>query len=438
MTKRLRQLLQHFLSLHPKSIDLSLGRLESLLEKLGNPHTQLPPTIHIAGTNGKGSVLATLRALLQAQDHKVHAYTSPHLVKFNERIRLANALVDDATLIETFEHCERFNNNAPITFFEITTAAAFQLFKQHQADYVLLETGMGGRFDTTNVVQQPILTIITPISMDHMEYLGDSLAKIASEKAGILKPNVPLIMARQPDEVREVILARAEALNVKIIEAGIDFDAYEEAGRLVFQTNHALFDLPLPRLAGDFQIDNTAMALAACLHLNPDIPPHLLETGLQNTIWPARLERLRGSLTKDMAPHISLWLDGGHNLAGAKEVVNFFARLCKQHKAHITLILGMLKNKDIMGYLRTIAAHLPETSIVALTIPDEPNAETAHNISIVAKNVGLKAQTAANLHDAVKRARQEAIQDDAPHHILIGGSLYLAGHVLAENKTPPS
>ncbi|MDE2362954.1 MAG: bifunctional folylpolyglutamate synthase/dihydrofolate synthase, partial [Hyphomicrobiales bacterium] len=291
--------LDRLLGLHPRKIDLSLGRIERLLAALGDPHKKLPRTIHVAGTNGKGSTVAFLRAILEAAGQRVHVYTSPHLVRFNERIRLAGKLVDDATLIAAFEACERVNAGEPITYFEITTAAAFRLFAETPADWLLLEVGLGGLYDATNVIDRPQASIVTPVSMDHAEFLGDTVEKIAAEKAGIFKPGVQGVIGFQSDGPQRVLEAAARRMRAPVLVADRDFFVREENGRLVYDDARGLLDLPLPRLAGRHQHENAATAIAALRAIAPQLPAQAFEQGLRTVEWPARLQRIsRGKIVE--------------------------------------------------------------------------------------------------------------------------------------------
>ena len=310
-------ILKRLLTLHPKLIDLTLDRMGRLLDELGRPQDRLPPVIHVAGTNGKGSTVACLRAFLEAAGKKVHVYTSPHLVHFNERIRLAGRIVSTRRLNQALEHCERVNAGRPITYFEITTAVAFYLFAEEPADFLLLEVGLGGRFDATNVVDHPLGTVITPVSIDHIEYLGSEIAGIAREKAGILKRGAPAVIARQVDAARATILEKAKKLGnppPKIM--GEDFDAYVQNGRMVFQDEAGLMDLPLPRLAGPHQVGNAGVAIAAARTFGLPVTEKEIAEGLRQVDWPGRLAPVKGRLSALLQPGQELWLDGGHNEAG--------------------------------------------------------------------------------------------------------------------------
>lgn len=413
-------------ALHPKIIDLSLGRIERLLARLGNPERRLPPVVHLAGTNGKGSVLAYLRAMLEAEGRRVHAYTSPHLVRFHERIRLAGRLIDEAALLALLEECEAANGGAPITFFEITTAAAFLAFSRDPADALLLEVGLGGRLDATNLVERPALSVITPVSMDHMQYLGDSLEAIAFEKAGILKPGVPAVVGLQPEPALRVILERAAEIRAPVAVQGRDFHALPEAGGFRFLDGGLDLRLPAPALVGPHQRDNAALALAAAGRLGALAPGAAARrAGLAGAEWPARLQRLRrGPLATLLPDGWSLWLDGGHNAAAGAALAAWLA----ERPQPLRLVYGMLNTKAAEDFLRPLAP-LAE-SLQAVAIPGEPNSLSAEAAAGHARACGLR----ATARDSLAAALAAAVADAGPQgRVLICGSLYLAGRVLAEN-----
>jgi len=415
-------ILQRMMALHPKIIDLTLDRVHRLLAALGHPERSVPPVIHIAGTNGKGSTQAMMRAGLEAMGGRVHAYTSPHLARFHERIRLAGELISEEYLTEILEECEKANGGAPITFFEITTCAAFLAFARTPADWTLLEVGLGGRLDATNVVDRPRLTIVTPVSIDHQQYLGETLAEIAGEKAGILKRGVPCVVGPQEAAGLEVIEARAARLGCPLLVHGQHWRAWEERGRLIFQDENGLLDLPLPNLPGPHQIDNAGAALAALRHLGAD--EAACEAAVTRAYWPARMQRLRHGPLVEAAGACELWLDGGHNPAGGEAVAATLARMAAR-PTH--LILGMLNTKDIAGYLRPVAAQA--ASLTAVSIPGEANTLSAEETQDAARRAGIGADTAESVLAAVARIAA----DDPESRILICGSLYLAGTVLREN-----
>ncbi|MBU6297401.1 MAG: bifunctional folylpolyglutamate synthase/dihydrofolate synthase [Alphaproteobacteria bacterium] len=427
--------LNRLLSLHPKKIDLVLDRILRLLGDLGHPERALPAVVHVAGTNGKGSVCAFTRAMLEAAGLKVHVYSSPHLVRFHERIRLAGHLIDEKELAALLEECERVNAGKPITFFEITTAAAFLAFARHPADALVLEVGLGGKYDATNVVARPRLTVITPVGLDHAEFLGASLAGIAAEKAGIVKPGVPLIVGPQDDIPRDVILRRADALGAPVGVFGQDFFAHQEHGRMVYQDLDGLLDLPLPRLVGRHQIENAAVAIAGLRRVGGVwAMERAIEQGLKTVEWPARLQRLtRGPLVEDAPKDAEVWLDGGHNPHGAVAVARAMADLEERTAKPLYLICGMLKTKDAEGFLsafRGLARH-----IVTIDIPGEDASLGAGALYDRARAAGLDAAPAEDLEDAMMQIAAHARIDprESPPRILICGSLYLAGVVLLEN-----
>jgi dihydrofolate synthase / folylpolyglutamate synthase len=466
------RVLARLMQLHPKKIDLSLGRIERLLAALGNPHENLPPVIHVAGTNGKGSTVATLRACLEAAGHRVHVYTSPHLVRFHERIRLAGKLIEEDALLALLEECERANQDAPITFFEITTAAAFLAFTRIPADIVLLETGLGGRLDTTNVVRHPAVTAITPVSLDHQAFLGDTVAAIAGEKAGILKPGVPAVIGPQPDDAAAVIEARAAAIGAPLyrwerewrcdphpppasaggppspaVRERVKGEAAPhtlsrtagEGGRgrslrpgegasagMRYEGARWRLDLPLPVLAGRHQIANAGTAIACLEQLSGfSLPASAIADGLRHIDWPARLQRLtRGPLVDMLPAGWELWLDGGHNPA-AGEVLGETAKVWGDHP--IDLIVGMLNTKDAAGFLAPLARHA--RTLHAVTIPGEENPHPAGQIVAAARSIEIAAHEAVS----VEAALRDIVGRAGPGRVLICGSLHLAGVVLAEN-----
>jgi len=426
-------------ALHPKRIDLSLNRIEWLLAALDHPERKLPPVIHVGGTNGKGSTVAFLRATLEAANYRVHAYTSPHLVRFNERFRLGaqgeGRLVSDAELIAALEECERVNAGAAITVFEITTAAGLLLFARHAADVLLLEVGLGGRLDATNVIDHPLATVITPVSIDHSDLLGDSLAKIAIEKAGILKRTVPAIIASQPREALSSIEHQAARLRVPLKVAGEDWTATEERGRLVYQDDVGLLDLPAPRLYGRHQFENAGLAIAALRALPRfRIPPAAYEAGVVKADWPARLHRLGQGALVAMAPSGSeVWLDGGHNPEGGRAVAAALADLEERVSRPLVLIVGMLANKDCAGFLCNFAGLARR--LIAVPVKASENSLPAEALADAARTIGLPATSRDNLSEAFEAARK--LDLDPPPRVLITGSLYLAGEVLRENGTIP-
>jgi dihydrofolate synthase/folylpolyglutamate synthase len=429
-------ILARLTTLHPKLIDLSLGRIETLLERLGSPHTKLPPVIHVAGTNGKGSTCAFLRAMLEAAGLRVHLYTSPHLTRFHERIRLSGKLIDEDELSALLEECEQKNQGDPITFFEITTAAAFLAFTRHKADVVILEVGLGGRYDATNVLTKPIATIITPVDYDHQSFLGDTLTEIAGEKAGIIKKNVTCIVGPQSDEAMKVIESQADGLHAPLSLWGQDFMAHEEHRRMVFQDEDGLMDLPMPKLAGAHQIINAATAIAA-LRKIPElkVTDRAIEDGLMTVDWPARLQRLtRGPLVGIAPKGAELWLDGAHNPHGARALAHAIADLEERNPRPLYLICGMLQTKDAQNFFATFRGLA--SSVITVAIPGDAASQGAGQLYDSAVAAGLDAYPAPSVEDAILQieGRAELSGESAAPRILICGSLHLAGVILRENS----
>ncbi len=418
--------LQRLARLHPKKIDLSLGRIERLLDALGRPQDRLPPVIHIAGTNGKGSTAAFLKAIAQAAGERVHVYTSPHLVRFNERIELCGEIVDDARLADAFARCEAANGDEEITFFEITTAAAFLLFSETPAERVILETGLGGRYDATNVIAEPAATVITPVSLDHKEFLGDSLTAIAGEKAGILKPGVPGIIGPQEPDAMRAIEAAAMRAGAPLTVWDQDYTAYAEHGRMVFEAENMLWDLPLPGLPGAHQIANAAGAVAAARACG--LGEKAARDGVGAARWPARLQRLTEGPLADAAKRYGaeLWLDGGHNPAAGEALASSIGHLEAAEERPLVLICAFSKNKDAHGYLQYFQGLAGR--VIAVTFAGgREGAASAHETAEAARRARIPAQTAAGLIEAIHDAADEF---ENPR-ILICGSLYLAGEALA-------
>lgn len=424
-------ILDRLTGLHPKLIDLSLGRLERLLGALGNPHLHIPPVIHVAGTNGKGSVVAYLRAMFEAQGLRVHTYTSPHLVKFHERIRVPDptgksAPVSEDELIRLLSDCEAANDGGDITFFEITTAAAFLAFSRIPADVTLLEVGLGGRFDATNVIEKPRACVITPVSLDHQSFLGDTVGEIAGEKAGILKHGVPAIIAPQVDEALEVIEGEAAKLEVPLARFGQEFTAFEEHGRLVFQDTTGLLDLPLPGLRGRHQIANAATAVAAARAFG-GLDETAIGNGLKQVEWPARMQRLSSGALADKVPGAELWLDGGHNPAASRAIAETLADLEDKNPRPLVLISGMMDSKDTGGFFEAFDGLA--STVLTVGIPGQTNGRPADDVAQMARDAGLEAVSMLDIETALERASVVS----PPPRIVICGSLYLAGEVLARN-----
>ncbi|MGI6244244.1 MAG: bifunctional folylpolyglutamate synthase/dihydrofolate synthase [Pseudochelatococcus sp.] len=433
-------LLARFLALHPKAIDLSLERIERLLEKLGHPERRLPPVIHVAGTNGKGSTIAFMRAILEAAGLVVHVYTSPHLVRFHERIRLGarggGRFVGERALVEAFRHCEEVNAGEPITFFEMTTAAALVLFSRHPADVLLLEVGLGGRFDTTNVVSDPAAAVVTPVSLDHADFLGDRVTLIAAEKAGIFKKGAPAVIAPQDPEPAAVLEATAERVGARPFIGGQDFTVHEENGRLIYQDEQGLIDLPTPRLPGRHQHVNAGTAIAALRAAGfGNLPIEAFEAGMLRVDWPARLQRLtRGRLIGLLPEGADLWLDGGHNPDGGRVLAAAMAELEEKHPAPLVLVCGMLGTKDSEGFLHPFKGLARE--VLAVPVPSQVAARRPEAVADIARRAGLRASTFDSLEAALTSTHDTVWE--RPPRVLIAGSLYLAGDVLAANGTPPT
>ncbi|HSI42526.1 MAG TPA: folylpolyglutamate synthase/dihydrofolate synthase family protein [Xanthobacteraceae bacterium] len=423
-------ILERLLALHPKRIDLSLDRMRRLLAALGHPEQRLPPVIHVAGTNGKGSTIAFMRAVLEAAGRRVHVYTSPHLVRFNERIRLAGHLVSDERLAAALERAERANDGAPITFFEITTASAFLLFAEEPADVLLLEVGLGGRLDATNLVERPLASLITPVSIDHVEFLGDTLGAIAAEKAGILKRGVPAVLGRQPPEALRVIERQAARLRCPLHILGEQFQAYEEGGRLVVVDEQGLVDLPRPRLLGPHQVENAGLAVAALRVSGLALPPPAFEAGMRAADWPARLQRLGpGPLTAHAPEGVDIWLDGGHNAAGGQALAAALADIEERVPRPLVLVVGMLANKDASAFLAPFAGLARE--LVAVPVPGDHKGLAPDALAGACASIGIPASTASSVAAALDGLATFPLAP--PPRVLITGSLYLAGTVLAEN-----
>lgn len=414
-------ILARMMALHPKIIDLTLDRVWRLLAALENPQDKLPPVVHIAGTNGKGSTQAMIRAGLEGWGKSVHAYTSPHLARFHERIRLAGDLISEDHLTQVLDECYSANGDETITYFEITTVAGLLAFSRSSADYTLLEVGLGGRLDATNVIT-PEVSVITPISIDHEQFLGNTLAKIAGEKAGIIKRGVPVVVGPQPEEAMEVIEDTALRLGAPVIAYGQHWHVHEERGRLVYQDERGLLDLPLPALMGAHQVQNAGAALAVLRHLGAD--EAACEAAMTGAEWPARMQRLKTGPLVEAAGAAELWLDGGHNAAAGIALADVLAKLPKR-PTH--LICGMLNTKDVTGYMRPLAAQAD--SLTAVSIPGEAATLSAADTAAAAASVGLAAQEA----ESVTAALDAILARDPDCRVLICGSLYLAGNILREN-----
>ena len=435
----LGELLARLSALHPKRVDLDLERMLRLLARLGHPERKLPPVVHVAGTNGKGSTIAYLRAILEAAGLRVHAYTSPYLVRVNECFRLGRAgggvLVGDDELRAALERCEQANAGAPITIFEIETAAAFSLFAQHPAEMVLLEVGLGGRLDATNVIDAPLASVIAPVSMDHSEFLGETLTAIAGEKAGIIKRDVPVICANQPPEAMAAIEAQARRLRAPLHSAGEGWHVNVERGRLVYQDDRGLMDLAAPKLFGRHQFDNAGLAVATLRAQSVfRIDAAAFEAGIVNAEWPARMQRLASGRLAEQGPQgCEVWLDGGHNAEGGRVAAAALGDLEERVSRPLVVIVGMMANKDASAFLANFAGLTRH--IIAVRIPDRDNAMPPDRLADAARALGMRVENAASVEAALQTLARLAYE--VPPRILITGSLYLAGHVLAANGTPP-
>jgi dihydrofolate synthase/folylpolyglutamate synthase len=435
----LRDLIARLSALHPRQIDLSLDRMHRLLARLDHPERKLPPVIHVAGTNGKGSTIAYLRAILEASGLRVHVFTSPYLVRLNECFRIGRpsggVLVGDDELRTALEHCERANNGEPITIFEIETAAALWLFAQHPADVVLLEVGLGGRLDSTNVIEAPLASVIAPVSMDHTEFLGDTLQQIAGEKAAIIKRKVPAICAEQAPEAMAVIEAQAKRMHAPLHAAGQQWHVNVERGRLVYQDDRGLMDLAAPKLFGRHQFDNAGLSIATLRALDTfKIGIAEYEAGIVNAEWPARMQRLTSGALLDLAPSgCEIWLDGGHNAEGGRVAAAALGDLEERVSRPLVVIAGMMANKDPDAFLANFAGLTRH--IIAVQVPDRDNAMPPDRLADAARALGMRVETAPGVEAALQSLARLAYE--VPPRILITGSLYLAGPVLAANGTPP-
>jgi dihydrofolate synthase / folylpolyglutamate synthase len=434
----LDNLLARLFTLHRNKIELSLGRIHRLLAALGSPEARVAPVIHVAGTNGKGSTIAFMRAILEAAGKRVHVYTSPHLVRFHERIRLGamggGRLVDDDVLFAALTACEEANQGQPITFFEVTTAAAFKLFSEHPADYVLLETGLGGRFDATNVVARPRATVITPVSIDHPEFLGPTIDKIAYEKAGILKPGSPAILSVQQDSAVAILERQANRVGAPLYRAGREYEFREEHGRLVYEDARGLLDLPLPRLLGHHQHQNAATAIATLRVIEPALPSVFFEEGIVRTEWPARLQNLNAGRVISLAPAgAEIWLDGGHNPDAGRALAQAMAEFEEKKPRPFVVICGSLASKDTGGFLQPF--HGLAREVLAVPVNADQYAKPAAEVASAANANGFPAAVCDSVKSALLFLAARGWQ--LPPRILITGSLYLAGEVLTLNGTPP-
>jgi len=436
------QEIDKLMGLHPKGFDLSLDRITRLLSILGDPQTKLPPVIHVAGTNGKGSVTAFCRALLEAGGYSAHVHTSPHLVNWHERYRIGvkggrGQLVDDAVFAEAVRRVAAANDGQKITVFEILTAVTFILFSEHPADAAIIEVGLGGRFDATNVISDPAVSVIMPISLDHQPYLGDRVELIAAEKAGIMKRRCPVVIGKQEyDAALDVLMSTAERLNCPTAVFGQDFMAHEEYGRLVYQDEFGLADLPLPRLPGRHQYANAAAAMRAVKAAGFTVTEAMMEKALLSVEWPGRLQRLNeGDLMASDPAKVEIWVDGGHNPGAGEVIAEAMANFEERQPRPLFLIIGMINTKDPVGYFKAFKGLAEKVYCVPIR-----GSEAMIDPVILANaayDAGLVAEPMSTVSDALEAIKEGAFEQAHPPRILIGGSLYLVGDVLADNGTPP-
>ncbi|MEM8877321.1 MAG: folylpolyglutamate synthase/dihydrofolate synthase family protein [Pseudomonadota bacterium] len=432
--------MQRLTALHPRKIDMSLGRMRRVLAAMDHPEKRLPPVIHVAGTNGKGSTIAFMRAMLEAAGYSVHVYTSPHLVRFHERIRLGplpghvggGELINEAALTEALAFAEERNDGAPITVFEITTAAALHAFASRPADVLLLEVGLGGRLDATNVIDKPLSTVITPVSHDHAEYLGSEIDGIAREKAGIIKPQRPCVVGPQLNDALDAILAVCVAQKAPVFVADRDWQVREEHGRLVFEDQHGLLDLPLPRLPGRHQIANAGTAIATLRQTHEKLSERDIAQGVETAEWPARLQRVSsGPLLASLPLGSELWIDGGHNASAGKALAEALADLQDRAQKPLVLVCGMLNTKDPIAYLEPFSGLAGQVLTVSVS-GSEAGIAPLH-LAEVAQQCGIPAEATDGLRNAMTRAG-----DNGPARVVICGSLYLAGEALSLLAAEPA
>ena len=433
--------IERLMELHPKGFDLSLTRISRLLERLGNPQDRMPPVIHIAGTNGKGSAAAFSRALLEASGMTVHVHTSPHLVHWHERYRLGaeggGRLVADDVLAEAIARVAEANRGETITVFEILTAVMFVLFSEHPADVAIVEVGLGGRFDATNVIAKPAATVIMPISMDHEAYLGDRVELIAAEKAGIIKPGCPVVVgAQEHDAAREVLIETAERLDCPLVVYGQDFIAFEENGRLIVQDDDGLYDLSAPRLPGRHQYANAAAAIAAVKAAGFTVSDRVAERAMAKVEWPGRMQKLAEGRLVELAPDgAEIWVDGGHNPGAGAVVAESLADQEERRPMPLVMIIGMINTKDQTGYFHNF--HGMARHVFTVPVNDSDAGVANDELAVRAAEAGLSAEPVASVENALMLLR-DAWDEEEPPRVLIGGSLYLVGEVLRKNGTPPT
>ena len=441
-TSEAAKIIDDLLTLHPKGFDLSLDRITRLLDRLGNPHLRLPPVIHVAGTNGKGSVVAFSRALLEAAGFSVHVHISPHLINWHERYRIGvqggpGQLVDDALLADALRRVADANAGEKITVFEILTAVTFVLFSEQPADVAIIEVGLGGRFDATNVIPKPAVSVVMPISLDHQAYLGDRVELIAAEKAGIMKRGAPVVIGHQEFEAaREVLIATAERLGCPLSVFGQDFSAHEEMGRLIYQDDMGLSDIALPRLPGRHQYGNAAAAIRAVRAAGFELTEEIMDKAMTSVEWAGRLQRLNeGKLVAESPAGAEIWLDGGHNPGAGEVIAEAMASFEERQPRPLYLIIGMINTKEPVGYFQAFK----DLARKAFTVPIR-NSDAAIDplaLAVSAAEAGLDASATSSVVQAFEQIKADLKPGDPPPRILIGGSLYLAGDVLSDNGTPP-
>ena len=426
-------ILTRLMDLHPKVIDLSLDRIHNLLDLLGNPETKLPPVVHVAGTNGKGSTIATLRAIAEAAGLRVHVYTSPHLVRFNERIRIAGKIIDDDDLAETLEECERVNDGQPITYFEITTAAAFLAFSRTPADLCLLEVGLGGRLDATNVIAHPEIVGITPVDIDHQQFLGENITQIAAEKAGIIKNKAPTIIAPQHKDAEKVIcnVLRMTKSKGYIFERDWHIAADRDGPTMTYSDIHGSLNLPLPALNGEHQIINTGIAIALARHQSAVIiPDAAIKAAISWVRWPARMQQIEETVYNELLPDGSaLYLDGGHNPAAAAALRQYLREIDLGERP-VILILGMMSTKDSENYIRTLMPVISQ--VIAVPIEGQEGSASPAELAATASDIEMKCVMASNVASALKQISNPSDDEKLAPIVIISGSLFLAGNVLRE------
>ena len=426
-------------AIHPKGFDLSLDRITRLLARLDNPHLRIPPAIHVAGTNGKGSTTAFCRAILEAHGKTVHVHTSPHLVNWHERYRLGSPqggkLVSEALLEDAISRVAKANNGEAITVFEILSAVMFVLFAENPADYSVIEVGLGGRFDATNVIANPLVSVITNIALDHQAWLGDTVAAIAMEKAGIIKPGRPVAIGRQQEGIDDLLADTAEARKSPSMVCGRDYGFYQQAGRFVYQDDMGLLDLPLPVLAGEHQLANAATAIAAMRISGLAIPDEAFERAMTSVVWPGRMERLKpGSLLSRFPHGTEVWVDGGHNPSAGAVIAACLADLDEKRPLTVYMLCGMINTKDPSGFLEAFRGLVRK--VVTVPVAESDSSISASDLASIAAQSGLDAISTASLDEGIAELVRQ-LSAAGPCRVMVCGSLYLIGEVLRENGTPP-